>query len=59
MTFECSLDGQGYQPCGATVSYSRLGKGLHVFAARATDTDGDTDPTPVVLTTSVLRAGSR
>jgi hypothetical protein len=52
-TFECSLDGGAYQPCGATATFPDLDGGKHTLAARATDEAGNTDPTPVQLTTTV------
>lgn len=52
-TYECSLDGGVYQPCGSTVTYDDLDKGTHEFAARATDDDGNTDPSPAQLTAEI------
>lgn len=52
-TYECSLDGGAYQPCGSTVTYDGLGKGTHSFAARATDGEGDTDPSPATLSAEI------
>lgn len=52
-TFECSLDGGAYQPCGSTVTYDDLEKGTHEFAARATDDAGSTDPSPATLTAEI------
>lgn len=54
-TFECSLDGGGYQPCGSTVAYDDLAAGEHTFSARAT-ADGTADPSPATLTAVI---GSR
>lgn len=56
-TYECSLDGGGYSPCGTTVTYRDLDEGTHTFAARATDGDGNTDPTPARLSTEVTAPG--
>jgi hypothetical protein len=56
-TFECSLDGGGYEPCGTAVTYSGLGKGTHTFAARAT-AGGDTDPSPARLVEEIGGQGS-
>lgn len=52
-SYECSVDGAAYEPCGATTTYTDLDGGLHTFTARATDTAGNTDPTPVELTAKV------
>ncbi len=52
-TYECSLDGGSYEACGPTVTYDDLDKGTHSFAARATDGDGDTDPSPATLTAEI------
>jgi hypothetical protein len=52
-TYECSLDGGAYQPCGTTVTYDDLDRGTHSFAARAIDGDGDTDPSPATLTAEI------
>jgi hypothetical protein len=56
-TYECSLDGGGYSPCETTVTYRDLEEGTHTFAARATDGDGNTDPTPARLSTEVTAPG--
>lgn len=56
-TFECSLDGGAFQPCGSSVSYDDLDEGTHSFAARATDADGDTDPSPATLTAEIESRG--
>lgn len=51
-TFECSLDGAEFSPCGAgkssysQESYYDLPDGKHTFQVRATDQAGNTDPTP-------------
>jgi len=52
-TYQCSLDGGAYQSCDSTVTYDGLEKGTHTFAARATDADGDTDPSPATLTAEI------
>lgn len=52
-TYECSLDGGAYQSCGPTVTYDDLDKGTHSFAARATDGEGNTDPSPATLTAEI------
>ncbi len=45
-TFECSLDAEVFSLCSSPQAYSDLGDGGHTFLVRATDTDGNTDPTP-------------
>jgi hypothetical protein len=52
-SFTCSLDGGAYQPCAETATFPDLDGGKHTLAARATDEAGNTDPTPVLLTTTV------
>lgn len=52
-TYECSLDGGAYQACGTTVTYEDLDRGTHSFAARATDDEGNTDPSPATLTAEI------
>jgi CSLREA domain-containing protein len=45
-TFECSLDGAEFEPCGDSVGYSGLDIGEHVFEARAVDAAGNRDESP-------------
>ncbi len=46
-TFECRIDGGGYSACSSPATYSSLAAGqTHTFDVRATDTAGNTDPTP-------------
>ena len=42
-TFECSLDSTPFGGCASPASYS-LSSGPHTFEVRATDSDGNTDP---------------
>jgi hypothetical protein len=44
--FECSLDTTPFAACSSPASYTGLGDGSHNFRVRATDTAGNTDPTP-------------
>jgi len=45
-TFECELDGAGFEPCSSPHAVGPLADGDHRLRARATDEAGLTDPTP-------------
>jgi hypothetical protein len=45
-TFACSLDGAAEQPCTSPTTYTGVALGDHTFAVRATDTQGNADPSP-------------
>ena len=45
-TFACSVDNAAYTSCGSPFSTAALSPGAHTFAVRATDTAGNTDPSP-------------
>jgi large repetitive protein len=45
-TFECSRDGEPFAVCESPRSYTGLPGGSRTFQVRATDTAGNTDPTP-------------
>ena len=48
-SFECRLDSSqeaDFQPCSSPQPYSSLADGSHTFEVRATDSVGNTDPTP-------------
>ena len=45
-SFECDLDGNGWESCASPKSYSGLLLGTHQFSVRATDAAGNVDPTP-------------
>jgi hypothetical protein len=49
-TFECRLDDENFAACTSPKTYSGLADGRHNFAVRATDPQGNTDPTPAVYT---------
>jgi ribosomal protein L28 len=44
--FQCELDGGAFTSCISPASYAGLANGAHTFEVRATDTDGNLDPTP-------------
>ena len=45
-TFTCSLDGSPFAACTSGQTYSSLAYGSHNFQVHATDSLGNTDPTP-------------
>ena len=45
-TFTCSLDGSPFAACRSGQTYSSLAYGSHNFQVHATDSIGNTDPTP-------------
>ncbi|HBI24599.1 MAG TPA: hypothetical protein DDX84_10455, partial [Nitrospiraceae bacterium] len=51
--FQCQLDNSGYSACISPKSYSGLTDGSHTFYVKATDTAGNTDPTPETYTWTV------
>jgi subtilisin-like proprotein convertase family protein len=55
--FECSLDGQNFQPCTSPKTYENLGQGSHTFAVRALDASGDADQSPATRTWTVDTLG--
>jgi hypothetical protein len=55
-TFGCSLDGAGFTGCASGASYANLGFGNHTFQVRATDSSGNTDPSPATRTWTVVDA---
>ena len=55
-SFECRLDSSqeaDFQPCGSPKSYGPLPDGSHTFEVRATDSVGNTDPTPAMRSFTV------
>ena len=49
-TFECSLDGAGFTACASPATYNGLAMGVHTFAVRVRDANGNYDPTPATRT---------
>lgn len=45
-TFTCSVDGGSWSSCSSGVTVDGLSAGWHTFAVRATDSAGNTDPSP-------------
>jgi hypothetical protein len=45
-TFECRVDSQAFAPCASPFTSAILSEGNHSFEVRATDTAGNTDPSP-------------
>ncbi|HEY1117343.1 MAG TPA: LamG domain-containing protein, partial [Acidimicrobiales bacterium] len=52
-TFECQLDGGGWQPCTSPQNHVGLPEGAHTFAVRAVDLGLNVDPTPATRAFSV------
>jgi|GEM_PF-3162244 len=50
LSFECSLDGQGFNSCVAPQQFSDLTHGSHTILIRAVDAAGNFDPTPASYT---------
>ena len=52
-SFECSLDGGAWTPCGPVATFTGLSKGRHTLAVRAVDGAGTPDPSPAELSTQM------
>jgi hypothetical protein len=52
-SFECSLDGGAWAPCGPVATFTGLSKGRHTLAVRAVDGAGAVDQTPAELSTQM------
>ena len=53
MTFACSLDGAGLQPCTSPFNVLGLAQGAHTFAVAAIDAAGHQDPSPATASWTV------
>ncbi|MGH9192454.1 MAG: right-handed parallel beta-helix repeat-containing protein [Acidimicrobiales bacterium] len=55
VTFECSLDGEPFTTCefGFEFEFDETQVGEHTFQVRATDLEGNTDPTPATYTWTI------
>jgi hypothetical protein len=56
-SFACALDGAAFAGCVSPVTLDGLGVGDHVFAVRATDPAGNTDPQPAEWRWTVTPTG--
>jgi hypothetical protein len=57
-TFTCSVDGGAFTACASPFT-TKLKKGTHTAAVRATDTAGNVDPTPATTTVTVKKAKAK
>jgi hypothetical protein len=46
LSYECSLDGSGFEPCDSPVTYNGLAVGDHTFVVLAVDEAGNADASP-------------
>ncbi|MCA9676072.1 MAG: hypothetical protein KC464_13620 [Myxococcales bacterium] len=52
-SFACQLDGGGFAACTAPKAYAGLAAGSHTFEVQATDSVGNTDPSPASYTWTI------
>ena len=53
-SFECRVDGNGFQPCSSPFQAPALTLGPHTFEVRATDSAGNLDETPAARSFEVV-----
>jgi hypothetical protein len=53
VTFACSIDGAGFQPCTSPYNVAGLAQGAHSFAVVAIDGAGHRDPSPATASWTV------
>ncbi|NTV37917.1 MAG: calcium-binding protein, partial [Anaerolineales bacterium] len=58
LTFECQLDGAGFNACASPKNYSGLSLGSHTFEVQAIDGAGNVDATPASFTWNVVTGPS-
>jgi MYXO-CTERM domain-containing protein len=54
VTFECDLDGEGWQPCDASYTTPILGDARHSIRVRAIDLSGNVDSSPAIYEWDVI-----
>jgi hypothetical protein len=52
-TFECKLDFGAWMSCAPGITYSGLVQGQHTFQVRASDAQGNQDPSPAIFTWTI------
>ena len=52
-SFQCALDATAFTACRSPASYTGLREGVHKFAVRVRDVNGNVDPSPAALTWTV------
>jgi hypothetical protein len=55
-TYSCAFDSTTFTACSSPMSVTGV-DGAHTFAVRATNSDGETDPTPATLAWTINAAG--
>jgi large repetitive protein len=52
-SFQCRLDGGGFEPCTSPRTYQGLSQGPHTFAVRASDARGNQDQSPATFSWTI------
>lgn len=55
VTYECSIDGDGFVPCSNPFTTPSLSEGTHTLAVRAVDAAGNRDPSPATYEWTIDR----